>query len=291
MALAAAMLLILAENLGAPGLNRLLLYLPGADKVMHVGQSALIFGVLFYLLRPVPIRRHARLAIAVCGALGLALFDEWQQRWLGGRTVELADLIAGGAGILFGAGLVQRQQGRRLGSVCLTTAVLVGALVTYTSYERTKDFNWGLLAAGRSDLVSARRHFQDALNAGMRTASLYNELAWTEVESGGDASIAVEYAERALVIRPGDANTLDTYGWALHRAGRSKDAIAPLSEALRQDPQMYCIHYHLGAAYLGLGDLQAARRHLQRQVQEQPHTKEAERATALLQRLADRSPG
>jgi tetratricopeptide (TPR) repeat protein len=291
-AMAGAVLVILAENLGAPGVNRLLLYLPGADKVMHLGQSALIFAVLYFCLRPVPLARGARVAIAVGLALCLALFDEWQQGWMGGRNVELADLVAGGAGVLLGLGFMQRSQWGRGASFCIAAAIAAGSLVAYESYSRTKDYNWGLLAEERADLVSARRHFLDALNSGMKTASLYNELAWTEVESGvGDASQAVEYAERGLAIRPGDAAALDTYGWALHRAGRSKEALGPLSAALQKAPRMYCIHYHLGAAYLGSGDLPAARTHFQRQIDEQPHTKEAELAAELLQGLSGRLAG
>jgi tetratricopeptide (TPR) repeat protein len=285
-AIAAAILLILAENLGASSLNQLLLYLPGVDKVLHVGQSALIFGALFFCLRPVPVRRSARLAIAVALALCLALFDEWQQRWLGGRTVELADLMAGGAGVLFGAGMALRSQWRTAGQVSVASAVIAASLIAYASYLKTKDFNWGLLAEQRADMVSARRHFQDALSGGMRSAALYNELAWTEVESGvGDASMAVEYAELSLAIRPGDADTLDTYGWALHKAGRSLDALVPLNEALKKDPEMYCIHYHLGATYLDLGQHATARRHLEQQIAVLPGSREALLAGTLLEQL------
>jgi tetratricopeptide (TPR) repeat protein len=289
--MAAVVLVILAENLGASSLNRLLLYLPGVDKVLHVLQSALIFAALFYVLRRVPALRRTRVAIAVGLALGLALFDEGQQQLLGGRNVEPADLMAGGSGVLLGVGLAQRSEWGRAGALCVTVALLAGMFVTYTSYVRTRDYNWGILAEQRSDLVSARNHFLDALKSGMANASLYNELAWTELESGmGDAAKAVEYAKRSLEMRPGDADTLDTYGWALHRAGRSKDAIAPLLAALQKDPRIYCIHYHLGAAYLGSGNVQAARVHLQRQIEDQPHTKEAGHAAALLQGLSGRLP-
>ena len=290
-AVIAVALLLLAENAGAQTLDRVLLYLPGVDKSLHAVQSALIFGAMFYFLRPVPFPRHVRLVIAAGLAVALALFDEWQQQWMAGRTVELADLVAGGSGVVLGIGAAQRSVWGRKASAVMAAAVIAASLVTYSSYISTKDYKWGLLAEGRSDLISARRHFLDAANAGASTAELYNALAWTEVESGvGDASRAVEYAERSLAMRPGDSATLDTYGWALYKAGRAPDAIVPLAEALRKDPRIYCVHYHLGAAYLAIGDHASARRHLEAQRREQPQTREATLAVSLLREI-DSRPG
>jgi tetratricopeptide (TPR) repeat protein len=166
-------------------------------------------------------------------------------------------------------------------------AATVAVAVTANTYRITKDFNRGLLALERGDMTVAYEHLRAAHGAGVRTSGLYNALAWAAIESGaGSPAEAVRLAEESLRLRPGNADALDTYGWALHKSGRSAEALVPLMEALKKKPRMYCIHYHLGAAYLGSGDIVRASGHLQRQIDEQPQTREAMLAVELLARIA-----
>ena len=87
-------------------------------------------------------------------------------------------------------------------------------------------------------------------------------------------------------MRPGDPDPLDTYGWALYRAGRASDAMRPLEAALVAKPDIYCIHYHLAMVYQAIGRSDDAFRHFHLQVERQPKTLEAAQAAEQLSRLS-----
>ena len=97
----------------------------------------------------------------------------------------------------------------------------------------------------------------------------------------------MRYAERALARRPTDPDVLDTYGWALHRAGRHGEAFRYLQRAYDAKPDMYCIHYHLGAVYAALAEPEKAREHFLKQLQ-LPHIREAALADQALRELSVR---
>jgi tetratricopeptide (TPR) repeat protein len=82
---------------------------------------------------------------------------------------------------------------------------------------------------------------------------------------------------------------LDTYGWALHHAGRNEEALQYLLNAYERHPTMYCIHYHLGVVYLALSRPEKAREHLERQVR-MTGTREAAMATRVLAALPSPRP-
>jgi tetratricopeptide (TPR) repeat protein len=251
--------------------------------VLHVTQSFLITLVMFVVAGPLTGSHRVRLGAAIVGAATLAVFDEWQQQWFGSRSIETADVLAGFAGVGVASAAIQTRRTPRLARAALAIATVVALSVTISSFLATRHYNWGLLAQERGDMAGAYGYFVAAYSSGVRTARLFNALAWTAVESGaGSAVEAVRHAEASLRLEPGNADALDTYGWALHKAGRSADAVAPLTEALRLNPRIYCIHYHLGAVYYDLGRHDLAREHLRQQVAEQPRTREARLAASLL---------
>ena len=276
--------LLLVESLGAGPVNRVLLYLPGVDKVLHFGLSFAVFHGLYFLAgrAGLPVRTSA-LGASVA-ALALAGFDEIQQGWSSQRSVEAGDVVAAGAGIVCGLASIAAVRRPRTAAVLAAAAMATAGAVTYSSYVRTKDYNRGLLLVNQGRLRDARLAYLRALDSGVGHADLYNGLAWTSVESGeGDLAQAVAYAERSLALRPGNSDTLDTYGWALYHAGRTDEAVGPLQQALALDPTIYCIHYHLGVVYLKQGRLDAARHHLGAQVERAPRSQEARLAAALLE--------
>ncbi len=285
--------LLLLENLGARQLDRVLLYLPGVDKLLHVGQSFLIVQMLYWLAGATGLSTRMRLAVAVACALSLAGFDEVQQKWMAsGRHVDAGDVLASAGGILLAAAGVARRSMPARAAVMAVVALVGSGVVAYSSYATTKDYNRGLLAEEQGRLGEAHRHFSRARDAGMSGADLYNALAWTAAESDGvDPAVAVAYAEQSLALRPSDPDTLDTYGWTLYRAGRARDALMPLQQALQQKPGIYCIHYHLAMTYLALGDTEAGRRHLRLQLAQAPPAAESRRAAEMLKKLDEAAPG
>lgn len=268
-ALAAAGLVaaMFAGNLVGGTLNRLFLALPGVDKVLHVVFHVLLFVCVRTLAGSLGVQPHVRDRLAIAIGLALAAADELVQGLISTRSVELADVVADCAGIAFGW-LVMARPRRATAIVVGSIALAAASFVVYATHRRLDDFNRAVRFEGQHDFVRAREHYLRALESGLQTAALYNGLGWVEVESGvGDPRKAVEYAGTALRMEPESADVLDTYGWALHNAGRSADALEPLLAAYEKKPRMYCIHYHLGAVYRALGQTDRAAFHFRQQLE------------------------
>lgn len=126
---------------------------------------------------------------------------------------------------------------------------LIGQAIILTSLERYGD---------------AAKRYEDALKLDPGSAMALNNLAYLLTDKLGRAAEAVPYAERALEGAPGDANTLDTYGWALALANRLPDAEGALLRALDADPDNTPVQYHLGVVYQKQGNLADARTRFER---------------------------
>ena len=279
------LLVLVAEDLGANALNELLLRLPGVDKVLHVVQSFVFFWALYSLAGLTRLVGSTRLVVAAGGTLAAAVFDEFQQQWTAGRSVESADIVAGICGIVLGLAVVSVARRPRAALTAALCGVVMGSYVTYGSHLRTRDYNRGVLAAraGRAD--DARAHFLRATESASDNPEVFNAAAWSIAEFGsGDAALAVSLAQRSLALRPANPDTLDTYGWALYRAGRAIDALPQLEAAFAAKPEIFCIHYHLGMVYLDLGRPDDAKRHLRLQVA-MLRTSEAAAAADVLARM------
>jgi Tfp pilus assembly protein PilF len=199
--------------------------------------------------------------------------------------MELGDFAADASGLAIGWVII-RKPGRVVGLAVAGAAIVVATTVTVQTHVRLRDYSRALRYERQQDFVQAREYYLRALNSGLRTATLYNGLGWVEIESGrGDPQKAVEYSRTALEMRPGDADFLDTYGWALVHAGQSGEALAPLQEAYQKKPSMYCIHFHLGMAYRALGRRAEAETHFRRQM-ELTDTREAKLARQALAEMS-----
>jgi tetratricopeptide (TPR) repeat protein len=261
----------LLQDLAGKSLNTLLLHLPGIDKVIHCLEFVVVFVFCHFLAGLITATCSSRFLLALAVSSMLAAGDELQQTLVADRNVELADSFANLCGLALGMALVRTDWRRFTRGLLVTLAVLVAAALPAHSFVRLKDYNRGLLHEGRQEFGLARQAFLRALASGFESHGLYNSLGWIEIESGeGDPVKAVAYAEKALSIRPTDPDTLDTYGWALHHAGRSQGALEYLQRAYEGKPDMFCIHYHLGVVLLALERPADAQNHLERQIREHP---------------------
>jgi predicted Zn-dependent protease len=90
-----------------------------------------------------------------------------------------------------------------------------------------------------------------------------NNLASLLLDRGDEASVAraVEVA-RAL---KGAENPyfLDTYGWAMYRAGKAEEGVAALEKAASAAPGLVDARYHLGVALIETGQAVRGRSELQ----------------------------
>ena len=282
---AAVALLLALESHEATTIFNVSLHAPGIDKVAHVGQYAAVFLILWWLVGRLTTRPAPRATVAATIAVLLGTGDELVQRFVAYRTFEVADMAANGIGVLLGIGLGPVLPTRRMARGAVAVALCGLVALAGHSYFGRRHFNRGLLYTRSGDLPKALEEYRLALRDGLDSPSFYNELAWIEVESGvGDVQAAVSYGSRALNADPRNPDVLDTYGWALHNAGRSREALPYLERALAGKPGMSCIHYHLGEVYAALGDHARAERHLREQIDRFPGRSEARRAAASLRR-------
>ena len=278
-------LLLASESLGAGRIFDVTLHYPGIDKIAHLVQYALVFLAVWWLLGRLVERRAARAAAAAVITLLLGVVDEMFQRSVANRSFEIADLGANVCGVLLGIGLGPVLPSRRTARSVVAVAVIGATALAVHSYRQLRHVNRGLLYTRQGDLPKALVEYRLALQDGLDSPSFYNELAWIEVESGtGDTRAAVGYAGRALAATPRNPDVLDTYGWALHHAGRSREALPLLERAFAGKPRMFCIHYHLGEVYAALGNGARAEWHLREQMRLFPRGSEARRAEQSLRR-------
>ena len=107
------------------------------------------------------------------------------------------------------------------------------------------------------------------------------ELALFEADHGEPAR-AVEVAEKAYRARPDSIIAQDAYAWALHAAGRDREALPVARAAVRTGLRSPALAYHLGAVEAALGNTAEARKHLTRALELNPvwsplHAPEARR--------------
>jgi tetratricopeptide (TPR) repeat protein len=279
------------QDLGGKWINRVLLYAPGIDKIAHGLEFMAVYVVGHALAGRWFLSASAKSRIAIGAALVLAVADESQQALFSDRSVSFADLVANLCGIGAGLAVTSKRWPRWSRWALAATAGAVTLALATTSFLTLRHFNRGLLLEARQQFAPAREAFLRALASGYESAELYNSLGWVEIESGvGDPASAVEYAGRALAMRPDDANTLDTYGWALHHVGRNDEALEYLRRAYEKSPKMFCIHHHLGMVLLALGRREEAVDHFRRQIAEHPRALEADRAQSMLAELPAAQP-
>jgi tetratricopeptide (TPR) repeat protein len=112
------------------------------------------------------------------------------------------------------------------------------------------------------------------------------ELAVFEADHGTPAA-ALASAASAYRSRPAAVFTQDAYAWALHAAGRDREALPIARAAVRTGFRNPAFHYHLGAIAAAAGDRALARQSLERALAMSPRFSplHAPRATALLETL------
>jgi serine/threonine-protein kinase len=75
----------------------------------------------------------------------------------------------------------------------------------------------------------------------------------------GNVNRAVASAQSALALDPVNADSYDRLGWVLLFSHRNREAVAAFDHGLSLDPHIHWARAARGLAYLGLGELEAAR--------------------------------
>jgi predicted Zn-dependent protease len=84
---------------------------------------------------------------------------------------------------------------------------------------------------GGGRLADAERELRTLMADDPLNADALNSLSYMLAEHGQRLPEAVELAQRALAVEPGNPAYLDTLGWALFKQGKSAEAAAPLGKA------------------------------------------------------------
>lgn len=143
------------------------------------------------------------------------------------------------------------------------------ARVCYANAETLapQDARWPYL---RGSLLQGQGSFEEAGAAFRRSLDIdeTNLPAWIhlgEIELTLDHSEAAEAAAQlALDLAPASPAARALLGQVALSQQRWRDAVEALEAALAQIPEADRLHYPLGLAYRGLGDMQQAREHLAR---------------------------
>jgi tetratricopeptide (TPR) repeat protein len=94
----------------------------------------------------------------------------------------------------------------------------------------------------------ARQAYEEALKYDAENPLILNNLAYLLSDQLGQPQLALPYGEKAAELSD-NAAVLDTLGWIQVRLGRCREAVAVLSRAVRTDPNLAILWYHLGEAY------------------------------------------
>ena len=140
-----------------------------------------------------------------------------------------------------------------------------------------------LLLHQEGDRAGAIATYEQVLAANPANVQVLNNLA-VLYEEGGDPR-AITTAKQAYELAPQRPEMVDTYGWALIRAGRVQEGLPLLQQAYVMAPQHPEISFHVGAALAKAGRGAEARPILERVQREHPGTPSAKEAEAVLKEL------
>lgn len=105
---------------------------------------------------------------------------------------------------------------------------------------------------------AAAQLLERALVLRPRDATTMNNLAYRYALSQMKPDRAVDLARRAVRRRPWNANFIDTLGWAYHSAGQDNRAVRELLRAARLRPDDVTIRRHLAEVRLRVGEKRTA---------------------------------
>jgi putative PEP-CTERM system TPR-repeat lipoprotein len=140
-----------------------------------------------------------------------------------------------------------------------------------------------LLLHQEGDRTGAIAAYEQVLAANPANAQVLNNLSVLYEETGDPRAVAT--AKQAYELAPQRPEMVDTYGWALVRAGQVQGGLPLLQQAYVMAPQHPEIGLHVGTALVRVGRVAEARPILERVQREHAGTPSAKEAEVLLQKL------
>lgn len=141
----------------------------------------------------------------------------------------------------------------------------------------------GNILSEMGDLLSARRHYQHALDLAGRQTEIWRSAAEFAVRYNVDVrELALPAARQAVLLAPDEPAALDTLGQVYFKLGDPLSARRFFLRALQNDPGYAPAHLHLGLVLLYDGDPAAARERFQLVQRLAPDSSAALQADRLL---------
>ena len=153
--------------------------------------------------------------------------------------------------------------------------------------ERPGDWHtrlyWADTLLARNNYQEAQSHYLAAIEHLPDNASVLNNLALTMIQTRDTR--ARLFAERALVLRPGDPALLDTLGWILTLEGETQRGIELLERAVASAPSQLEPRMHLAQAWVRAGYPMKARDAVEQALKNDPPAERVAELRSLLQSI------
>lgn len=109
----------------------------------------------------------------------------------------------------------------------------------------------------------AKKRYEQVLGIDPRAVVAANNLAYMHAEAGTNLDVALNLAQAAKSELPDDPDVNDTLGWVYYKRNLANLALEPLQRSISKEPRNALYRYHLGLAYLKVGDTKNARTSLE----------------------------
>ncbi|TVO76568.1 tetratricopeptide repeat protein [Sedimenticola selenatireducens] len=130
----------------------------------------------------------------------------------------------------------------------------------------------GLYAASQNRVDILEQDMLKVIASDPKHADALNALGYTLADQTDRFKEALEYIQRALVLKPDSAPIMDSMGWVLYRMGRHEEAIKYLQQAFAKLPDAE-IAAHLGEVLWVSGDRLQAEKVWQDVLEKTPDSK------------------
>jgi uncharacterized protein (TIGR03790 family) len=140
--------------------------------------------------------------------------------------------------------------------------------------------------AGNRD--SAVQRYRTILKYQPNHLTALNNLAFNLGQSAGDRAEALQLAQRAAAVAPGNVTVQDTLGWIEHLAGRQEDAAKRFAAIARVAGLSAEIRLHAAVVFAAVGSLKEAQSQLAEALKISPELAARDEVAQLRQRLQSR---
>jgi tetratricopeptide (TPR) repeat protein len=143
----------------------------------------------------------------------------------------------------------------------------------------------GLIYENAGKLEEAEHQYREVVRLAPELFAGYNQLAWFLASRGWKLDEALQLAQRADSLYPGNSSILDTLGWIHHLQQRPVEAMEALRRASVANPANPTIWYHLAVVHHSAGNSSDALAALDRALSGSAPFKDRQAASELKEKI------